>query len=57
MACLTFKTYFLLPNGSFGDSSGREKRKRTFSKLFLCKAEFYIKKLEIELGIVWVIII
>ena len=34
-----------------------EKKKRTFSKLFLCKGEFYIKKLEIELGIVWVIII
>ena len=33
------------------------KKKITFSKLFLCKGEFYIKKLEIELGIVWVIII
>lgn len=31
--------------------------KKTFSKLFLCKGGFYIKKLETELGIVWVIII
>ena len=32
-------------------------KKKTFSKLFLCKGGFYIKKFETELGIAWVIII